>query len=29
MTRMVWLCFFGKPRNQEKYDHAHESPMVR
>ncbi len=28
MTRMVWLCFFGKPRNQEKYDHAHESPWV-
>jgi len=26
MTRMVWLCFMGKPRNQEKYDHAHESP---
>jgi len=26
MTRMVALCFFGKPRNQEKYDHAHESP---
>jgi len=26
MTRMVVLCFFGKPRNQEKYDHAHESP---
>jgi NADH-quinone oxidoreductase subunit L len=28
MTRMVWLCFFGKPRNQEKFDHAHESPWV-
>ncbi|MEM8882896.1 MAG: NADH-quinone oxidoreductase subunit L [Planctomycetota bacterium] len=28
MTRMVWLCFFGKPRNQEKYDHAHEGPWV-
>jgi len=27
MTRMVWLCFFGQPRNQEKYDHAHESPL--
>jgi NADH-quinone oxidoreductase subunit L len=26
MTRMVWLCFFGEPKNQEKYDHAHESP---
>jgi NADH-quinone oxidoreductase subunit L len=28
MTRLVWLCFMGKPRNQEKYDHAHESPWV-
>ena len=28
MTRMVWLCFFGEPRNKEKYDHAHESPLV-
>ncbi len=27
MARMVWLCFFGKPRNQEKFDHAHESPL--
>jgi NADH-quinone oxidoreductase subunit L len=26
MTRMVWLCFFGKPRNPEKFEHAHESP---
>ena len=26
MTRLVWLCFMGKPKNQEKYDHAHESP---
>ena len=26
MTRMVWLCFCGEPRNKEKYDHAHESP---
>jgi len=26
MTRLVWLCFMGKPRNQEKFDHAHESP---
>jgi len=28
MTRLVWLCFLGKPRNQEKYDHAHESPWT-
>ena len=28
MTRLVWLCFFGKPRNREKYDHAHESPWT-
>ncbi|MHC4954194.1 MAG: NADH-quinone oxidoreductase subunit L [Planctomycetota bacterium] len=28
MTRMVWLCFMGEPRNKEKYDHAHESPWV-
>ncbi|MHC4960084.1 MAG: NADH-quinone oxidoreductase subunit 5 family protein, partial [Planctomycetota bacterium] len=28
MTRMVWLCFMGKPRNQEKFDHAHESPWT-
>jgi NADH-quinone oxidoreductase subunit L len=28
MTRLVWLCFFGKPRNEHKYDHAHESPWV-
>ncbi|MHC4339881.1 MAG: NADH-quinone oxidoreductase subunit L [Planctomycetota bacterium] len=28
MTRLTWLCFFGKPRNLEKYDHAHESPWV-
>lgn len=25
MFRVVFLTFFGKPRNQEKYDHAHES----
>ncbi len=25
MFRIVFLTFFGKPRNQEKYDHAHES----
>ncbi|MHC4549935.1 MAG: NADH-quinone oxidoreductase subunit L [Planctomycetota bacterium] len=28
MTRLVWLCFLGRPRNREKYDHAHESPWV-
>jgi NADH-quinone oxidoreductase subunit L len=28
MFRMVILTFHGKPRNQEKYDHAHESPFV-
>ena len=28
MTRMVWLCFFGEPRNREKYDHAKESPWT-
>jgi NADH-quinone oxidoreductase subunit L len=26
MWRLCFLTFFGKPRNQEKYDHAHESP---
>jgi NADH-quinone oxidoreductase subunit L len=28
MTRMVWLCFMGEPRNRHKYEHAHESPWV-
>jgi len=28
MFRLVILTFHGKPRNQEKYDHAHESPFV-
>jgi len=28
MTRLVWLCFFGKPRNEHKYEHAHESPWM-
>ncbi len=28
MFRIVILTFHGKPRNQEKYDHAHESPKV-
>jgi len=27
MARMVWLCFFGEPRNKEKFEHAHESPL--
>ncbi|MCZ6571795.1 MAG: NADH-quinone oxidoreductase subunit L [Planctomycetota bacterium] len=27
MTRMLWLCFMGEPRNREKHDHAHESPV--
>jgi NADH-quinone oxidoreductase subunit L len=26
MFRMWYLTFAGKPRNQERYDHAHESP---
>jgi NADH-quinone oxidoreductase subunit L len=26
MFRLCFLTFFGTPRNQEKYDHAHESP---
>jgi len=25
MFRIVFMTFFGKPRNQEKFDHAHES----
>jgi len=28
MTRLVWLCFMGQPKNEEKYAHAHESPWV-
>jgi NADH-quinone oxidoreductase subunit L len=28
MTRLVWLCFMGKPKNEEKFAHAHESPLV-
>jgi NADH-quinone oxidoreductase subunit L len=28
MFRLVILTFHGKPRNKEKYDHAHESPFV-
>ncbi len=27
MFRLVFLTFFGKPKNQEMYDHAHESPL--
>ena len=27
-TRLVLLTFFGKPRNQHAYDHAHESPAI-
>jgi len=26
MSRLCFLTFFGKPRNQHRYDHAHESP---
>jgi len=26
MFRLIFMTFFGKPRIQEKYDHAHESP---
>ncbi|MHB9145471.1 MAG: NADH-quinone oxidoreductase subunit L [Symbiobacteriia bacterium] len=28
MTRATILTFFGKPRDQHKYEHAHESPAV-
>ena len=28
MFRLVIITFHGSPRNQEKYDHAHESPSV-
>ncbi|MFZ5981062.1 MAG: NADH-quinone oxidoreductase subunit L [Candidatus Zixiibacteriota bacterium] len=28
MWRLCFLTFFGKPRDQHKYDHAHESPRV-
>ena len=27
-TRMLWLTFFGRPRDHHLYDHAHESPRV-
>ena len=26
MFRLIFMTFFGKPRNREMYDHAHESP---
>ena len=28
MFRALFLTFYGTPRNQEKYDHAHESPST-
>jgi NADH-quinone oxidoreductase subunit L len=28
MFRMVFLTFMGKPRDQERFDHAHESPWT-
>ncbi len=28
MFRLWYMTFAGKPRNQERYDHAHESPQV-
>jgi NADH-quinone oxidoreductase subunit L len=28
MFRVTALTFFGKPREQERYDHAHESPVL-
>jgi NADH-quinone oxidoreductase subunit L len=28
MFRLVFLCFFGSPRDRKKFDHAHESPRV-
>ncbi|MEA1980629.1 MAG: NADH-quinone oxidoreductase subunit L [candidate division Zixibacteria bacterium] len=28
MWRLCFLTFFGKPRDQQKYDHAHESPRT-
>ena len=28
MMRAWWLTFAGTPRNEEKYDHAHESPTM-
>lgn len=28
MSRLVIITFFGKPRDQHKYDHAHENPKL-
>ncbi|MBI4656683.1 MAG: NADH-quinone oxidoreductase subunit L [Elusimicrobia bacterium] len=28
MTRLIVMAFHGKPRNQSKYHHSHESPLV-
>ena len=28
MFRLIFMTFFGEPRNQEMYDHVHESPKV-
>ncbi len=28
MFRLLFITFHGQPRNQDKYDHAHESPAV-
>ncbi|MFC1587953.1 NADH-quinone oxidoreductase subunit L [Planctomycetota bacterium] len=28
MFRLLFMTFFGQPRDQEKYDHAHESPRT-
>jgi NADH:ubiquinone oxidoreductase subunit 5 (subunit L)/multisubunit Na+/H+ antiporter MnhA subunit len=28
MTRCWMLTFWGKPRNQHLYDHAHEAPLL-
>ncbi|MFQ5649249.1 MAG: NADH-quinone oxidoreductase subunit L [bacterium] len=28
MFRLVYMTFFGEPRDKKKYDHAHESPLV-
>src|SRR5881396_1905021 len=28
VTRALWMTFYGEPRDQHLFDHAHESPMV-
>ncbi len=28
MFRLIFMTFFGEPRDKKKYDHAHESPLV-